>query len=85
MTSHRSSTAPRRGLRRQEAAQYVGIGVTTFDEWVATGRMPQPMRPSPGIVLWDILELDTAFDALHETPPPDQNAGRAKWDDLVKQ
>lgn len=35
-------TSPRRGLRREEAARYVGISPTKFDELVTDGRMPEP-------------------------------------------
>ena len=33
-----------RGLRRDDAAAYVGVGATKFDELVAAGRMPKPFR-----------------------------------------
>lgn len=54
---------PRRGLRREAAAAYVGVGTSKFDEWVADGRMPQPKRID-GCVIWDVRALDLAFDAL---------------------
>lgn len=57
--------APRRGLSRIEAAIYVGIGLTKFDELVADGRMPKPKRID-GRKIWDIRALDMAFDALPE-------------------
>ena len=53
----------RRGLSRYQAAAYVGIGVTKFDELVADGRMPMPKRIDSRKI-WDIRELDLAFDAL---------------------
>ncbi|MCW5697308.1 MAG: XRE family transcriptional regulator [Bauldia sp.] len=59
--------APRRGLRRQDAAAYVGISATKFDELVADGRMPKPFRID-ACVLWDIRKLDLAIDALSDTP-----------------
>jgi hypothetical protein len=59
----------RRGLCRDQAAAYIGIGVTKFDEMVADGRMPRPKRIDARKV-WDIRELDLAFDAL----PDDGNA-----------
>lgn len=68
----RASTSPRRGLRRPEAAAYVGVSVGTFDEWVRAGTMPEPIRIGvnergrAGIVLWDILALDEAFDRLSD-------------------
>jgi predicted DNA-binding transcriptional regulator AlpA len=53
----------RRGLSRPQAAIYVGVGVTKFDEMVADGRMPPPKRIDARKV-WDVRELDLAFDAL---------------------
>jgi excisionase family DNA binding protein len=35
---------PRRGLSRDEAAMYIGISAGKFDELVADGRMPAPVR-----------------------------------------
>lgn len=59
----RSQTQPRRGLRRAEAAVYVGISPTKFDEMVDAGLLPQPKRIDR-IVVWDVRKLDDAFDAL---------------------
>ena|ERR1700687_2490825 len=56
---------PRRGLSRVEAAMYIGVSASKFDELVADGRMPKPKRVD-GRKLWDIRELDLAFDALGE-------------------
>jgi predicted DNA-binding transcriptional regulator AlpA len=61
---------PRRGLSRDEAAMYVGISTAKFDEMVADGRMPRPVRIDARKV-WDIRSLDLAFDALpRENPTP---------------
>lgn len=57
-----------RGLGREIAARYVGVGVTKFDEMVLDGRMPQPKRVD-GRKVWDRFALDAAFDAL----PSDQS------------
>jgi predicted DNA-binding transcriptional regulator AlpA len=70
----RASGAPRRGLSRVEAAIYVGIGVTKFDEMVVDGRMPQPRRID-GRKVWDIRAIDLAFDELPE------EEGTNSWDD----
>jgi predicted DNA-binding transcriptional regulator AlpA len=56
------SLAPR-GLSRVQAAEYVGIGCTKFDEMVADGRMPRPKRID-GRNVWDRMKLDEAFAAL---------------------
>ena len=54
---------PRRGLSRLEAAQYIGVGASSFDVMVKAGDMPKPVRIGARTV-WDIHALDAAFDAL---------------------
>jgi len=56
---------PPRGLSREEAARWIGIGTTKFDELVASGRMPRPKRID-GRVIWDRIALDAAFSDLPE-------------------
>jgi predicted DNA-binding transcriptional regulator AlpA len=60
---------PPRGLSRVEAAAYVGISPTLFDEMVADKRMPRPKRINARVV-WDRIQIDTAFAAL---PNDDQD------------
>lgn len=52
-----------RGLRRIDAAAYVGVSPSKFDEWVLDGRMPAG-KAVDGCVLWDIRALDAYFDAI---------------------
>lgn len=52
-----------RGISRAAAAEYIGVGVTKFDELVADGRMPAPVQID-GRKVWDLKALDKAFDAL---------------------
>lgn len=59
----RAATLTRRGLRCEEAAAYVGIGRTKFLAMVDDGRMPRPRRVD-GRHVWDVRDLDVAFDAL---------------------
>ena len=66
---------PRRGLSRDEAAMYIGISATKFDEMVIDGRMPVPVKIDTRSV-WDILSLDLAFDALSTQNPVRANS----WD-----
>jgi excisionase family DNA binding protein len=54
---------PPRGMSRDEAARYIGVGTTKFDEMVQDGRMPRPKRID-GRVVWDRLRLDVAFSDL---------------------
>lgn len=66
----------RRGLNRVEAALYVGVGVSKFDALVIDGRMPAPRQIDRRRV-WDVNELDAAFDAL----PSECNSN--SWDDAA--
>ena len=64
---------PRRGLSRDEAAMYIGISASKFDELVRDGRMPAPRRIDSRKV-WDVHQLDLAFNEL----PVEGNS----WDDV---
>jgi predicted DNA-binding transcriptional regulator AlpA len=66
----------RRGLRRNEAYTYVGVSASKFDQLVADGRMPKPVRID-GCVIWDVRDLDLAFEALKDVE------GRNPWDGEV--
>ena len=54
---------PPRGLSRQQAAEYIGVSATKFDEMVKDGRMPKA-KQSDGRIVWDRVLLDEAFEAL---------------------
>jgi predicted DNA-binding transcriptional regulator AlpA len=58
-----SSRLPPRGLSRVEAADYIGVSATLFDQMVADRRMPWPKRINSRVV-WDRIQLDAAFAAL---------------------
>jgi predicted DNA-binding transcriptional regulator AlpA len=77
MASMRVEVVPRRCLSRQEAARYVGISVTLFDDLVAERAMPQPFSIRSRR-LWDIKALDAAIDAA-----ADQAAHSSKWRDVA--
>lgn len=63
-----------RGLRRPQAAAYVGVSPSQFDKMVSDGRMPMPKQVD-GCVIWDRIRLDESFEAL-----PDKKVDRlAKW------
>ena len=62
-----------RGLSRIQAASYLGISASLFDDMVRDRRMPGPKRLG-GRTVWDRRQLDAAFDAL----PND----RARHDDV---
>ncbi len=68
---------PRRGLSHDEAAMYIGISAGKFDEMLTDGRMPAARRID-GRKVWDVRELDLAFDALpRDNIVPAQNS----WED----
>lgn len=54
---------PPRGLKREEAARYVGVPPEKFDEMVADRRMPRPRKVDRRNV-WDRFQLDAAFTEL---------------------
>ena len=57
-----AGTLPR-GLSRLQAAAYVGVSASLFDEMVDDRRMPNPRMINRRRV-WDLRELDDAFDDL---------------------
>lgn len=56
---------PPRGMSREDAARYIGVGATKFDQMVADRLMPRPKKVG-GRVIWDRLALDAAFSDLPE-------------------
>lgn len=63
MKHDRPHTLLPRGLSRVEAAEYIGISPTKFDELVRTGAMPVPKEIGTRRI-WDRHGLDSAFDDL---------------------
>jgi predicted DNA-binding transcriptional regulator AlpA len=76
MSSPRAAVHTWRGLRREEAAHYIGVSPSKFDEMVRDGRMPRPFHIDK-CAIWDVRDLDLAFEAL-KVPE-----GRNPWDDGV--
>lgn len=66
---------PPRGLSRVQAAAYIGVSPSLFDEMVRDGRMPKPKTINSRKV-WDKEKLDDAFAAL-----PDEGGGGNPWDE----
>jgi predicted DNA-binding transcriptional regulator AlpA len=78
LSPSQSRPVPRRGLSRTEAAMYLGISASKFDELVSDGRAPRP-RMIDCRKVWDVLELDLAFDEL---PREDESPSiGSSWDD----
>lgn len=70
----RKASCPRRALNREEAAMYIGVSASFFDDLVKTGTMPKPIRIKSRTV-WDVHQLDQYFDELST---PNDNP----WDEL---
>lgn len=68
MGRHESIAWTPRGLSRDEAAYYIGVGTTKFDELVRDGRMPRGKRVD-GRVIWDRVQLDMHFTDLDNRRP----------------
>lgn len=64
---------PPRGINRVQAAEYIGVSTSKFDEMVKDGRMPKAKRID-GRTVWDVRALDEAFSDL-----PDEGAANP-WD-----
>ena len=84
MTAQRAAalppSLPPRGLRRVEAAAYIGVSPTLFDWMVEQGHMPKPKRVKARTI-WDRREIDEAFDSL----PEEESAKPARlnpWDEM---
>ena len=65
----------RLGLSREEAAAYVGVGATLFDELVDAGSMPKPKMIKSRRV-WSRMALEKAFALL-----PEEEQGKEKSSD----
>lgn len=74
-----ASIGPKRGLSREEAANYIGISPTKFTALVADGRMPKPI-PIDSRLIWDMRALDRALDALASANDDDESNS---WDDVM--
>ena len=70
----KKALCPRRGLSRQEAAMYIGVSPSLFDDLVKSGEMPKPLHIRRRTV-WDCHQLDEYFEELSA---PDNNP----WDDI---
>jgi predicted DNA-binding transcriptional regulator AlpA len=68
MTDRKGLAFPPIGLCREDAALYIGVGPTKWDEMVADGRMPKPIHIDRRVV-WDRLKIEAAFRDLGQEAP----------------
>lgn len=78
MKERRPHTLLPRGLSRVEAAEYIGVSASKFDEMVRDGRMPGPKAIDARRV-WDRHQIDRHFDDL---PGPDEIN---EWDEVIEE
>jgi hypothetical protein len=55
----------RLAYRRDEAAAVVGVSPSKFDDWVARGLMPKPIK-CDGCTLFDAQQLSVAWQSLRD-------------------
>jgi predicted DNA-binding transcriptional regulator AlpA len=67
-------------ISRRDAAEYLGIGTTTFDGLVQRELMPRPKTIGRRRV-WDLQQIDRAIDELPEVDI--QNQTVAPYDPLL--
>jgi hypothetical protein len=65
-----------RGLRRVDAARYLGISPSHFDKQVRAGAIPAPLQLF-GVNIWDRATLDALFDGV-----PQANNDN-EWDSVL--
>jgi excisionase family DNA binding protein len=56
-----------RGLSTDEAARYIGVGRTTFEDLVSRRKMPRPKRIGTRVI-YDRFEVDACFSDLEGAP-----------------
>jgi predicted DNA-binding transcriptional regulator AlpA len=74
-----SRPVPFLGMNRTEAAAYIGVSPSKFDEMVRDSRMPPPKRIDTRCV-WDSRQLSSAFDKLPGGADDDRN----EWDEALQ-
>jgi len=74
-----SRPVPFLGMNRTEAAAYIGVSPSTFDEMVKDSGMPRPKRIGARRV-WDIRQVTLAFDKLPGGADDDRN----EWDEALQ-
>ncbi|WDQ98165.1 XRE family transcriptional regulator [Devosia sp. J2-20] len=65
-----------RGLNREQVSAYIGISPSTFDLLVDKGLMPAP-RMLEARRVWDLHEVDQAFDILPHADPFNTGGNKA--------
>lgn len=67
------------GINREQAANFIGVSISLFDEMVGDGRMPKPKRINARLV-WDRRSVERAFAKL---PGGDSEESENDWETAV--
>jgi excisionase family DNA binding protein len=70
-----SSSSPRRLLTVREAADYLGLSVSTLNKWRVSGEGPRYVKLGAA-VRHDIRDLDSFIEAGVRNSTSDQGGGR---------
>ena len=70
------------GFRRTEAAAFIGVSASKFDQMVKAGDMPEAHLMS-GIKIWRADELRAAFDRLTGRGEAGEVSPQEEWDKAV--
>lgn len=54
-------------LRAKQAADFVGIGLSTFWRWVKEGRLPQGIHLSARCTVWKISDLEDYINQVQNS------------------
>jgi predicted DNA-binding transcriptional regulator AlpA len=53
-------------VRAKEAAYMLGIGMTTFYDWLKQGRIPAGIRLNPRVIIWKKSTIQTFLDQMEQ-------------------
>jgi predicted DNA-binding transcriptional regulator AlpA len=70
------------GFRRTEAAAFIGVSASKFDQMVKAGDMPEPHRIG-GVVIWRGDDLLAAFNRLTGRGDDGEVSPQDAWDKAV--
>lgn len=62
------ASEPAKLLRQFEICRELGIGVTTWREWRAAGRVPAPVPNLPGVPRWRVEDIEAFRRGVYRGP-----------------
>src|SRR5262245_57994574 len=72
---------PPRAMRADRGARYLDMSKSKFLDLVERGKLPKPVRID-GVVVWDRLELEAAFEQL-KAEEIEERGGKRNTVDMV--